>query len=446
MRLSTRKLLDKAFTGFGFFAIIIMAVALLVILSPILARGSKAFVFRATSEFRRAQLEMFDSGSRSKVDEETKIVNEARKPIYEMMSAFEKELLEMDSSDRRQLKKDYKEFKELLSALIGPMPDEPKAVLPRKRYGQRRWNLAEKKASILLNVTQWVPQEGSDMLVESKVPRKIYFEGTKLEPVFGYIENNLEEILNPKLTFYWRFLTQKSKDSHMFGGIWPELLGTVYLVILTMIFAIPFGVVSAIYLTEYARDTKPIALLRSCISTLAGVPSIVFGLFGLAFIMNVVKIPKSVLAGSLTLAILVLPMIIRASEEAIKSVPIAYKQASLALGATKWHTIFKVVLPASLPGILTGIVISMGRAAGETAPIIFTAAVSVGAALKPWEAIYKPTPALSWNIYNLATEHEEMEAVLHVQYGMVTTLIAVVLLLNLTAIIARAKISKKLKG
>ncbi len=382
MRLSTRKLLDKAFTLFGSFAIIIMALVLLVILSPILARGSKAFVFRATSEFRRAQIEMFDAGSREKVYEEAKIVDEARKPVFEMMSAFEKELPEMNSSDRRQLKKDYKEFKELLQDLIGPMPGDKIPVLPRKRYGQRRWERAEDHANMLIYVSKWVPQEGSDMLVESKSPRKIYFEGTKLEPVFDYIENNLEEILNPKLTFYWRFLTQDSKDSHMFGGIWPELLGTVYLVILSMIFAIPFGVIAAIYLSEYAKDTKPVSLLRSCISTLAGVPSIVFGLFGLAFIMNVVKIPKSVLAGSLTLAILVLPTIIRASEEAIKSVPIAYKQASLGLGATKWHTIFKVVLPAALPGILTGIVISMGRVAGETAPIIFTAAVSVGAALK----------------------------------------------------------------
>jgi phosphate transport system permease protein len=333
-----------------------------------------------------------------------------------------------------------------LHELVGPFPGEPKAVLPRKQYGQRRWNLALVKADHLINVVQWIPQEGNEMLVEAKTPRKDYFKGTKLEPAFDYIENNLENIMNPKFTFYWRFLTQDSKDAHMFGGIWPELLGTIYLVILTMIFAVPFGVVAAIYLTEYAKDTKPIALLRSCISTLAGVPSIVFGLFGLAFLMNVVKLPKSVLAGSLTLAILVLPTIIRASEEAIRSVPRAYKEASLGLGATKWHTIFKVVLPASLPGILTGIVISMGRAAGETAPIIFTAAVSVGAALKPWEAIYKPTPALSWNIYNLATEHEEMEAVLHVQYGMVTTLIVLVLLLNLAAIISRAKISKKLKG
>jgi phosphate transport system permease protein len=226
------------------------------------------------------------------------------------------------------------------------------------------------------------------------------------------------------------------------------MLGTFYLILGTMIFAIPMGVIAAIYLTEFAKEGKIISLLRTFISTLAGVPSIVFGLFGLAFFINTMKISsnKSVLAGSLTLALLVLPTIIRASEEAIKAVPKTYKEASLSLGASKLYTVATVLLPAALPGILTGIVISMGRAAGETAPIIFTAAVSVGRPLSFMETFTQPTPALPWNIYNLVTEHEAVDQIRHVQFGMVFTLVLLVLLLNLAAILMRARISKKLRG
>ena len=255
-------------------------------------------------------------------------------------------------------------------------------------------------------------------------------------------------MMQPRNTFYWQFLTDKSKDSHIFGGIWPEVLGTIYLTIGAMIFALPLGVIAAIYLCEYAREGKIISLIRICISTLAGVPSIVFGLFGLAFFLNTIGVSesKSVLAGSLTLALLILPTIIRSSEEAIKAVPTPYKEAAMGLGAGKWHTIMTIILPAALPGILTGMVISMGRAAGETAPIIFTAAVSVGAPIALLETLTQPTPALPWNIYNLCTEHEAVDEIRHVQFGMVFTLIAIVLLLNLIAIIMRAHISKKLRG
>ena len=189
-------------------------------------------------------------------------------------------------------------------------------------------------------------------------------------------------------------------------------------------------------------------MLRTFVSTLAGVPSIVFGLFGLAFFINTLHLSssKSVLAGAATLSLLILPTIIRASEEAIKAVPETYKEAGLSLGATHWRTVLTVILPAALPGILTGIVISMGRAAGETAPIIFTAAVSVGRPLKLWETLSQPTPALPWNIYNLATEHEAVNEIRHVQFGMVLTLVALVLALNLTAILLRARISKKMRG
>jgi len=142
----------------------------------------------------------------------------------------------------------------------------------------------------------------------------------------------------------------------------------------------------------------------------------------------------------------VLPIIIRAAEEAILAVPQTYKEAALSLGAGKWRTIVTVILPAALPGILTGIVISMGRAAGETAPIIFTAAVSLGRPLKPLETLSQPTMALPWNIYNLATEHEAVDEIRHVQFGMVLTLVLLVLLLNAAALILRARISRKLRG
>jgi phosphate transport system permease protein len=271
-------------------------------------------------------------------------------------------------------------------------------------------------------------------------------------------------MLRPRRTFYWRFLADKSRDSHYFGGVWAELLGTIYLTVGAMLFAMPMGLVAAIYLTEYARQGRLNSVLRTFISTLAGVPSIVFGLFGLAFFINFKPVlpewipllgghqlgpisdGKSVLAGALTLSLLVLPTIIRASEEAIRAVPHTYKEAALSLGAGKWWTVVTVILPAALPGILTGTVISMGRAAGETAPIIFTAAVSVGEPLKIWQALGQPTPALSWNVYNLATEHQKLEELRHVQYGMVAVLVLVVLALNLTAIILRARVSRKLRG
>jgi phosphate transport system permease protein len=208
------------------------------------------------------------------------------------------------------------------------------------------------------------------------------------------------------------------------------------------------GVISAIYLVEYAGEGRLVSTLRTFISTLAGVPSIVFGLFGLAFFINTMGVShsKSVLAGSLTLGLLVLPVVIRSSEEAIRAVPRTYKEAALSLGASRWRTVLTVLLPAALPGILTGIVISMGRAAGETAPIIFTAAVSVGRPVTLAQTLTHPTPALPWNIYNLCTEHEAVDEIRHVQFGMVLTLVAIVLTLNVVAVVLRARISRKLRG
>jgi phosphate transport system permease protein len=342
----------------------------------------------------------------------------------------------------------FEALREVVAELLGPAPTDPPPVLPRKQYGVTRWDRAQVKLKALLYEQTWDYSHPSGVGREVFKPRVEQFKGTPVEPLFAYVEEHLVDMLKPRWTFYWGFLTDKSLDIHIFGGIFPELLGTIYLTLGAILFAVPIGVIAAIYFTEYARGGRFVSFLRTCVSTLAGVPSIVFGMFGLAFFLNALHLPKGVLAGSLTLAMVILPTIIRASEEAIRAVPIAYKEAALSLGSGRWHTVVTVILPAALPGILTGIVISMGRAAGETAPIIFTAAASVAAVLSfnPLEAWGAPTAALSWNIYNLCTEHEAVDEIRHVQFGMVMTLVLLVLVLNMTAIVLRARISKKLKG
>jgi phosphate transport system permease protein len=448
MRLATRKLLDRSFSGLGIFSILLMAASLVVILAPIFIRGSQAFVFRATIEHRRIVLDLFGRGDRSAIDAEWNQALDARRPVWAMLEAFRKELEEKPLAERRNFEEPFKSLEILIAEYLGPAPGQPRPPLIRMEYGPARWEQAEQKKREILFTEAFDYSDPTKMGVKVLAPRVNDFKGASLEPLFPYIEAHAEAMLRPRLTFYWGFLTDESHDAHFFGGIWPEMLGTLYLAIGAILFAVPLGVIAAIYLTEYARQNWLTGVLRTFISTLAGVPSIVFGLFGLAFFINTLHVSssKSVLAGSLTLAVLILPTVIRASEEAILAVPHTYKEAALSLGAGKWYTIMTVILPAALPGILTGIVISVGRAAGETAPIIFTAAVSVGAPLALAETLSKPTPALSWNVYNLATEHQKVDQLRHVQFGMVLTLVLVVLLLNLGAIIIRARVSKKLKG
>jgi len=513
MRLGTRKVLDKAFSALGIVTILLMAGALLVILVPILSKGSSAIFFRATVEHRLLMQEQFGQGKAQDLEEELAQVRSAREPVYEMIAAYEgdiaesldsaaaiirniaadnerlgrrlerriekykeadnfedrhkemeraynrvaysdyredyaEELARIDKIFESQEKKSdsYIEIQDAVRELLGPFPGDPTPALIRKQYGQTRWDRVQVSIEHIRYDEVWDYSDATSMGRKELVPRSELFEGTQLEPLFAYVEENAEEMLSPRLTFYAGFFLNPPLDSHFFGGILPELLGTLYLTLGSMLFALPIGVIAAIFFTEYAGDNALVNILRTCVSTLAGVPSIVFGLFGLAFFLNTIHLPKSVLAGSLTLALLILPTIIRASEEAIRAVPNAYREAALALGAGKWHTIATVILPAALPGILTGSVISMGRAAGETAPIIFTAAVSLGKALNPLQAFMKPTPALSWNIYSLCTEHEAVDEIRHVQYGMAATLILLVLLLNAVAIFVRARVSTKLRG
>lgn len=241
----------------------------------------------------------------------------------------------------------------------------------------------------------------------------------------------------------WGFLTQMPTDSMTKGGILPCIVGTLCLGLGAIVVALPIGVASAIFLNEYARPGRMLRLIRLGISNLAGVPSVVFGLFGLAFFVIWLKMGVSILAGVLTLASLTLPVIIGATEEALKSVPNTYREASLALGATRWQTIYRVVLPAALPGILTGAILGLSRAAGETAPIMFTAAVFYTPTL-PTSAFSK-IMALPYHIYVLATAGTNIEATRPLQYGTALVLISMVLGMNIVAIIWRARLRKKVK-
>ncbi|HUV91216.1 MAG TPA: phosphate ABC transporter permease PstA, partial [Anaerolineae bacterium] len=172
----------------------------------------------------------------------------------------------------------------------------------------------------------------------------------------------------------WKFVTGLPRDGMRAGGVWPAVVGTLLLTLGTAIFAVPVGVAVAIYLAEYARDTFFTRLIRLAIINLAGVPSVVYGLFGLGLFVIFLRFGTSILAGSLTLAIMTLPVIISTSEEALRTVPQSFRIVSLSLGTTQWQTIRRVILPQALPGVLTGIILGLERAAGETAPILFTVA------------------------------------------------------------------------
>lgn len=239
----------------------------------------------------------------------------------------------------------------------------------------------------------------------------------------------------------WDFLTLPPTDSMTRGGIMPAIVGTLYLTAGAIAVALPLGVVSAVYLTEYAKQGRWIRAIRIGVNCLAGVPSVVFGLFGLGFFVVYLKFGSSILAGSLTLGILILPTIIGASEEALKAVPQTFREASLALGVSKWSTIARIVLPPALPGILTGSILGIGRAAGETAPIMFTAAAFFTAALP--KSIFDEVMALPYHIYVLATAGTNIEATRPLQYGTVMVLVALVLGIDLIAILIRSSVRRK---
>jgi phosphate transport system permease protein len=239
------------------------------------------------------------------------------------------------------------------------------------------------------------------------------------------------------------FLTQPPKAGMTKGGIFPAIIGTLYLTVLSVLFAFPIGVLSAIYLVEYANENLMVTVIRTAIGTLAGVPSVIFGLFGMAIFVIAFDFGVSILSGSLTLGIMILPVIIKASEEAIKAVPDSFREASYTLGATKRQTIMKVVIPTAVPSILTGAIMSIGRAAGETAPILFTAATFYTRRLP--KSIFDEVMALPYHIYALMTEGTSPEYQVPIAYGTAVVLLGLVLLISSVSIIIRYRIRSKKK-
>lgn len=239
----------------------------------------------------------------------------------------------------------------------------------------------------------------------------------------------------------WNFITQSPMRGMTEGGIFPAILGTLLLTLTSILIAFPLGVMSAIFMTEYGRPKWLISIIRISINTLAGTPSIVFGLFGLTVFVLMFRLGVSIISGALTLGVLVLPIIINASEEALKAVPQDFREAAFALGATKRQVITDVVLPAALPSILTGAIISVGRAAGETAPILFTAATFFTRRLP--KSLMDEVMAMPYHIYALMTEGTSPEKQVPIAYGTAVVLLLLVLAVNGAAIFFRFRMRKR---
>ncbi len=242
----------------------------------------------------------------------------------------------------------------------------------------------------------------------------------------------------------WDFLTKSPEEGMVKGGIFPAIIGTLYLIAGSLIFAFPIGVFSGIYLNEYLKDGKLKSFIQLMTNNLAGVPSIVFGLFGMALFVNRLHFGDSILAGSLTLGLLVLPIIIRTTEESLKSVDDSYRLASYAMGATKLYTIKKVILPLAFPNVITGIILSIGRVSGETAAILFTVAAYFLPKLP--HSIFDQVMALPYHLYVLTTSGTNIEASRPVAYGTAFVLVFIVLVTNVIANLIRNYFNKKYKA
>jgi phosphate transport system permease protein len=233
----------------------------------------------------------------------------------------------------------------------------------------------------------------------------------------------------------WSFLTESPRDGMHAGGILPAIVGTIWLTLGTAVVAVPLGVGAAIYLAEYAPDTRWTRTIRVAIINLAGIPSVVYGLFGLGLFVLFLGFGTSILAGSLTLSIMTLPVIISTTEEALRAVPNSFRVVSISLGATRWQTIRRIVLPQALPGTLTGIILGLERAAGETAPILFTAAAFFLPRLPA--SMFDATMALPYHLFVIATQVPGMP--IQIQYGTALVLLIFVLGMNLVATLIRAR-------
>ncbi|MBC8603363.1 phosphate ABC transporter permease PstA [Parabacteroides acidifaciens] len=241
----------------------------------------------------------------------------------------------------------------------------------------------------------------------------------------------------------WDFLTKAPEDGMTKGGIYPAIVGTFYLILGSSIISFPIGIMSGIYMNEYATNGKLVRFIRIMTNNLSGVPSVVFGLFGMSLFVNTLGWGDSIIAGSFTLALMSLPLIIRTTEEALKSIDDSFRHGSLALGATKLQTIRRVVLPMAFPNIITGLILSVGRVSGETAPILFTVAAYFLPQLPG--SIFDQCMALPYHLYVISTSGTDIEASRGMAYGTALVLIAIVLVVNLLANALRNYFAKKVK-
>jgi phosphate transport system permease protein len=256
--------------------------------------------------------------------------------------------------------------------------------------------------------------------------------------ILGFIVYNGISVIS------WEFLTTSPTEGMTAGGIFPAIVGTIYLVIGSIVFAFPLGVMSAIYTSEYAGTGWIVKFMRIMTNNLASIPSIVFGLFGMALFVNTLEFGDSILAGSLTLGLLVLPVVIRTTEEALNAIPTSVRTGSLALGASKLQTIRRVVLPMAFPNIITGLILSIGRVSGETAPILFTVAAYFLPKLP--DSIFDQAMALPYHLYVVATSGTDIETSRPIAYGTALVLIAIVFVMNMLATILRNYFNKKIKS
>ncbi len=238
----------------------------------------------------------------------------------------------------------------------------------------------------------------------------------------------------------WKFIFSYPTEGMTAGGIFPAIIGTLYLIIGSILFAFPLGIMSAIYTVEYAKENWLTKFIRIMTNNLASIPSIVFGLFGMTLFVNTLGLGDSILAGSLTLGLLILPVVIRTTEEALKAVPKSYRLGSIAFGANKIQTIKRVVLPAAFPNIITGLILSIGRVSGETAPILFTVAAYFLPKLP--QGIFDQVMALPYHLYVLATSGTDVEASRPMAYGTALVLIVIVLIMNTLAGIVKKRFEK----
>jgi phosphate transport system permease protein len=237
----------------------------------------------------------------------------------------------------------------------------------------------------------------------------------------------------------WEFISQSPRNGMREGGIFPAIIGTVILIIGTMVFSLPLGILSAIYLVEYAKDNAFTRLIKLSVVNLSGIPSIVYGLFGFTLFVLFLRLGTSIIAGALTLSIMSLPVIITATKEALETVPYSFREISYSLGATRWQTVRHCVLPYAIPGILTGTVLSLSRAAGETAPILFTVAAFYLPRLP--RSVFDQVMALPYHLYVISTQVPNMPV--SISFATAFVLIALVFLMNLVSILLRVHYRKK---